>query len=210
MTESKPAPDWERIELDYRAGLLSLREIAKANPGASHVAIKKRADKAGWTRDLAAKIKAKADELVNRALVNKPVNETASVTEREVIEATALRIAQVRGEHRSDISRARTLGLTLMAELEAQSGDPELFGQLGDIMRKPDEHGADKMNDIYHRTISTPSRVDSVKKVAETLKIVIGMEREAYDLNIEKPPGDVPAGGVYYRINMPQREPQRD
>lgn len=27
----KPAPDWERIEVDYRAGVLSLREIAAGN-----------------------------------------------------------------------------------------------------------------------------------------------------------------------------------
>jgi hypothetical protein len=38
----KAAPDWERIEADYRAGLLSVREIAAAH-GVSHTAIQKRA-----------------------------------------------------------------------------------------------------------------------------------------------------------------------
>ncbi len=53
--------DWERIEADYRAGLLSLREIAAANPGVSHVSISKHAKRDGWIRDLSAKINAKAE-----------------------------------------------------------------------------------------------------------------------------------------------------
>ncbi|MDE1971093.1 MAG: hypothetical protein KGI50_06000 [Patescibacteria group bacterium] len=43
MTESgKKAPDWERIEADYRAGVLSVREIAEPY-SISHQAIAKRA-----------------------------------------------------------------------------------------------------------------------------------------------------------------------
>lgn len=49
----RAAPDWERIEADYRAGLLSVREIAAAN-GVSHVAIGKRVKRDGWERDLNA------------------------------------------------------------------------------------------------------------------------------------------------------------
>ena len=45
----KTAPDWERIEVDYRAGVLSLREIAAAN-GITHGAINKRRKRDGWER----------------------------------------------------------------------------------------------------------------------------------------------------------------
>ena len=45
--EKKAAPDWERIEADYRAGLLSVREIATAQ-GISHTAVQKRAKADGW------------------------------------------------------------------------------------------------------------------------------------------------------------------
>ena len=45
------APDWERIELDYRAGIKTLRQIADEN-GISHGAINKRAKRDGWERDL--------------------------------------------------------------------------------------------------------------------------------------------------------------
>lgn len=48
---SAPAPDWEKIELDYRAGIKTLTQIA-AEHGISHVAIIKRAKRDGWERDL--------------------------------------------------------------------------------------------------------------------------------------------------------------
>lgn len=57
MGGAKKTPDWERIEADYRAGVLSLREIAAAN-GITEGAIRKRAKRDGWTRDLGAKIRA--------------------------------------------------------------------------------------------------------------------------------------------------------
>ena len=42
MSEKK-APDWERIELDYRAGMKTLRQIADEH-GLTHGAINKRAN----------------------------------------------------------------------------------------------------------------------------------------------------------------------
>ena len=59
-TNAKPAPDWEKIEADYRAGIKTLRQIAGEH-GVSHVAINKRAKRDGWSRDLSAKIAAKAE-----------------------------------------------------------------------------------------------------------------------------------------------------
>lgn len=49
MTEEKKPTDWERIELDYRAGILTLREMASAH-GISNVSIHKRAKRDGWVR----------------------------------------------------------------------------------------------------------------------------------------------------------------
>ena len=44
---TKPGVDWALIEREYRDGK-SCREIARKNPGISHVAIAKRARKHGW------------------------------------------------------------------------------------------------------------------------------------------------------------------
>ena len=155
----KTAPDWERIEVDYRAGVLSLREIAAAN-GITHGAINKRAKRDGWCRDLKAKIQAKADELVSKQAVSTAVSTAKAVSERQIIEANAERIAQVRGEHRGDIQRVRTLALTLLGELEGQSASLEDLANLGELLRNPDEDGnppAAIERLVVVATVDTPS-----------------------------------------------------
>lgn len=57
--DKKKKIDWEKIEVDYRAGVKTLREIAEEH-GITHAYVKKRAKCDGWERDLTAKIKAKA------------------------------------------------------------------------------------------------------------------------------------------------------
>nr|WP_198983050.1 hypothetical protein [Herbaspirillum sp. ASV7] len=182
MTESKKSQaDWERIEADYRAGLLSVREIA-ASQGISHTAINKRAKTEGWERDLSARIQAKADALVSKREVSKSVSMETKVSERIIVEANAQAIADIRVGHRTDIGRARALVLSLLAELESVTGHSELFEELGDIMRSEDDKGQDKRNDIYRKVIASAGRVDSMKKLAEALNIVISLERKAWGI----------------------------
>lgn len=185
----KAAPDWEAVELDYRAGVMSLRELGTAH-GVSHVAISKRAKARLWERDLSAKIRAKADSLVNRSMVTKEVTAGAAVTERAIIEANAERIAQVRGEHRSDIGRARALTVAMLVELESQTGNLPALVELGEILRSPNDVGADKLNDLYQAVLSLPERTKTVKALSEALKNLVGMEREAYNIGGNDPGSD--------------------
>lgn len=175
-------PDWEAIESAYRAGVMSLREIASQH-GISDTAIRKRAKKEGWSRDLAAKIQAKADDLVRRREVRTKVRTENATSERELIEANAEVIATVRMEHRGDIRRARTLANALFDELEAECADVEALRTLGQLMLCPDENGRDRLNELYHAIISMPERVKSMKALSETLKNLIGLERQAYGMD---------------------------
>lgn len=179
--EKKPAVDWERVESDYRAGLLSVREIAAAH-GISHTYINTRAKKFGWTRDLSKRIQDKAESLVSKAVVSNVVSTEKLETDAAIVAANAEVIANVRLNHRKDISKFRALALSLLTELESQTSEPGLFEDLGVILRQEDEKGQDKRNDIYLKVISSAGRIDSTKKLAETLKILIGLEREAYGL----------------------------
>lgn len=183
----KAAPDWERIEADYRAGLLSVREIA-ASQGITHGAINKRAKRDGWERDLAAKIKAKADALVSKREVSSQVSTDTAATERVIVEANAEVIARIRLSHRGDIARSRSVAMSLLGELEVETDNVALFEELGEFLRGEDDKSADKRNDIYRRVISSVGRVDSMKKLADTLKVLIGLEREAYGLAEDAPP----------------------
>lgn len=174
--------DWEVIETAYRAGLLSVREIA-AQHGVTHTAINKRAKKEGWERDLNAKIKAKADALVSKREVSRQVSSERVVSERQLIEANAEVIANVRMEHRSDIRRARTLTNSLLEELESECSDVDALNQLGELLRREDDKGMDKLNDLYHKIISLPGRVKAMKDMADSLKNLIALERQAYSLD---------------------------
>ena len=191
-------PDWERIEANYRAGVLSLREIAELNPGTNHVAITRKAKREGWSRDLAGKIKAKAEELVTRNAVTPAVTIRDSVSERQIIEANADAIVQVRLSHRQDIRRGRAIVVSLMDELELTCG-PEnaaLLAELGEVMRSEDQNGQDKRNDLYSKLMSMPGRVKAMKDLGDALKNLIGLEREAYNLDDPKAAAEQGNGSV--------------
>ena len=175
-------PDWEAIETAYRTGSQSVREIA-AQFGISHAAISKRAKKESWDRDLQARIQAKADALVTKREVTKKVTTEKLVTERQIVEANAEVIANVRMEHRSDIRRARTLTNSLLEELESECSDVDALNQLGELLRREDDKGMDKLNDLYHKIISLPGRVKAMKDLADSLKNLIALERQAYGLD---------------------------
>ena len=196
---STKAVDWERIELDYRAGAMSLREIAANHPGTNHVAIARRAKTEGWTRDLSERIKAKAEDLVTRAAVTADVTANRAVTEKQVVEANAQDQASVRLSHRKDIQRKRAIVASLMDEMEAQVG-PEnaaLLAGLGEVMRSPDENGQDKLNDLYRKIISLPERAKTAKTLAETLRITIDMERQAFGMDAKGADGATPGAAGY-------------
>ncbi len=189
MTEQRNAPDWERIEADYRAGLMSLREIAKPH-GITETAIRKRAKRDGWERDLGAKIRARAEAKLHRKEFV-PLSEPAyRVSEREIIEANAERIAQVRGEHRADITRARNQAQALLAELEAQPDRRQRFAELLSTGRVDEAHA------MLSQLLDLPQNIKSLRELAETLKTLIGLEREAYGLDTA--PGS--DGTVFGRI----------
>lgn len=193
--EEKTAPDWERIEVDYRAGILSVREIAKRQ-GTSHVLIAKRAKREGWIRDLSAKIRAKADDLVAKQTVAKDKEQTSSQKELTavVIAENSEQLASVMLTQRRSVSRAHALCMRLLEELEATTTEPELFAHLGEFLREEGGEAAAKRSAAYEKVITLTSRIDNVKKLGETLKNLVTLERDIYGLsNPEPPPPAAPA-----------------
>lgn len=164
----KAAPDWEKIEADYRAGVLSLREIAAANPGVSHQAIAKRAKASNWDRDISAKIQARADSLVDKALVDSAVDSKKVATERQIVDANARAIADVRLAHRKDIARAKGIANSMLDELEDGAQAYEL-----------------------------EARVKMSKTLIETLRIAIDMERQAFGMDAKGADGASPGTAGY-------------
>lgn len=190
---TRAAIDWERIELDYRAGVKSVREIGGEH-GVSHTAINKRAKAEEWTRDLSAKIKAKADAKVSKALVSSEVAAETKITEAKVVEVESEVQARIRLAHRQDIAKSRALAMKLLGELAAVTDEGDLIEQLREALgdgEKPETK--QRLYDAWQRVMALPSRTKTMRDLAETLRCLVGMEREAYGM--ETRPGG-PADGL--------------
>lgn len=176
---------WDLIDGDWKAGIKSMQAIADSYEEATGkkitpAGIKKHYDDLGIPRDLSGKIKAKADELVNRALVNDLVKNDISLTESVVVEENAKNSAAIQISERKDVSKARDIVMSLFGELEHQVNNKELYEKLGEILESQDEN---KMREIYSKVISFGGRVSSMKSLADSLKTMIDLERRVYKID---------------------------
>ena len=141
--------NWEKIELDYRAGIKTLREIADEH-GIAHGSITKRIKHESWTRDITARVRAKAEEIVSKSLASK---ESSKLKEDEIIDANAQTNAAIQIKQRKDVTRMRDIVASLAEELESQE--------------------------------SFTLRVDCSKKLTDSMKNLIDLERRVYKIDDE-------------------------
>lgn len=174
--------DWERIEAQYRAGVMSLREIAAAHDDQiTEAAIRKRAKRDEWERDLNAKVRAKAEALVRKEQVRSEVRTANAPTEREVVDIEAQVLARIELSHRTDVPRARALVMSLLAELESQTAEPDLFAELGAAMKGGDDA---VLSAAFDKVVSLSGRITNVKGLADALKTLIALERQAFRMDV--------------------------
>ena len=211
--------DWEAVELHYRAGIRSLKDIG-AEYGVSDAGIIKRAKRDGWDRDLRAKIQAKAEAKVSASLVSAEVSAQTKALERQIVAANAQAVADIRLAHRSDIRRARNLTNSLLAELEAQT-DPNtlaMLHELGEMLRNEDDNGQDRRNDLYTKVISLSERSKTMKTLADSLRVVVDMERTAFSMDKDQGPAADPltsllktiTGGTDSAFKPVAQDPEHD
>jgi hypothetical protein len=182
--------EWDKVELHYRAGIRPLRDIGKEF-GVSDAGIIKRAKRDGWTRDLTARIRQKAEDKVSAAAVRKLVSAEQKVSEEQIVDANADQQFQVRIEHRDDIRRTRSLFRSLLSEIEGLTTHGDLVEQLmellvdekGDKPSKSEEERVRKMRETLDKILSMAGRVDSAKKLTDMLEKLVAMERVAYGID---------------------------
>ena len=192
LTES----DWTLVEKDYRAGLLSDRQIGEKY-GVSHGSVQQQAKKRGWSRNLIGRSVAKAEEkLAREELATKLASETKVASEKELVDSTSDALVEVMRGHRSDSARLRSVVTALLSKVETIINETELFEQIGVLCCNPDEKGGDKINELYHKVISLPSQTDTTKKLAETMKILIELERKIFKIDVGDDPIEAAARGA--------------
>lgn len=187
--------DWERIEPDFRAGIKSVLQIAadyEKDTGCtvSHTAINKHFKELGITRSLKEKVRAKADAIVSASVVSAQVSIETSFSDAKIINANADVMAHVLLSQRKDITRGRTLVMSLLSELEDSTLNIDLYKQLGELMAAPDDKGNDKLGELYHKVISMGGRTSTMKSLADSLKTLVGLEREAFGIVDNGPKDD--------------------
>ena len=154
MAERKPV-DWESVERDYSAGLLSLREIA-AKHNVSHQVIARKAKTEDWSRDLGAKIAAAVEKKLGDKQLGDSLGDKKRGTEKEVVEANAQVIVEIKVRHRLVIKKLNGLLDSQMDEIEALNKEKSVE--------------------------NLPMRVDVTKKIADTVKTMIDKERQAFGI----------------------------
>lgn len=211
VKERKKVVDWEAVECMYRAHVLSTREIARQH-GITEGAVRKKAKEHTWGRDLSACVR----EKVRNELIRTPVRTADAIfaaakqAESTMVDASAAHQVQVVRDHRSVLRRMHSIAVVLLHELEVQTAQRALYEELGDLLRTEDENGHDKRNDFYRKIIASANRVDSVKKLAETMKIIVGLERQAFNIGDNPPPAQDALSALLATIaSRPTRLPVR-
>lgn len=185
----KTAPrtiDWEAIETKYRAGIISLRKIAEQH-GITHAAIRQRASKEQWPRDLGAKMQAKAEEMFIKAQAPAPLP-TSSIhpVQLRVVEiAGATMKADVMNGHASTLGRLRGLSRRLTDEIETQMAQR---ATLAEIIASADL--GDGAKEAAFKTISNPGLIQQLKLTTEIEMNLLTMERKLFKLDDYRPEGE--------------------
>lgn len=193
MMEAKQKTDWESIERSFRAGVLSIREIAKQHAVTEGAIRKKAKGDVGkgvpaWERDLTDKVNAKVRNDLVRTEVRTCNTQDKLRTEREIVESAAATVVQVVREHRRDISRGRDMVSILMRQLgtSAQARD-ELEGIIDEETK---EDSTTQRRAQLMRAVSLPVQAGVLRDLSAAMKNLIPLERQAFNISdgADEPP----------------------
>ena len=176
---SKREIDWEFIEREYRAGRMSIHEIAR-QAGVSRPLIHARVNKEGWTRDLSGKIRSEVAARLTPALTPE--------TERSAIELAAARSVEVIREHRAAIGHGQRLVLKLFQELDEAASEVVAIEEEIDEETRGDRNFERKK--MMLRAVALPTRAATLGSLSGALRTFVGLERQAFNLAAES---DVPS-----------------
>jgi hypothetical protein len=173
--------DWDAIEREYRAGQLSIEELARQHK-LSDTAIHKRAKAKGWTRDLSGAVRTRVRESLVCEGVRANLIAWSKPSDADIIdEAAAIGVAVVRS-HRRDIDALRQAAAWLLGELGAPT--------------QRDEDGVLVVVPLIHR-----SRV--IADLSSAMARLVPLERQAFGLDEDRHHGSQPITVVWEGMPAP-------
>jgi hypothetical protein len=181
LLSTKPKIDWDAIEPHYRAGIRSLKDIGEEF-SVSDAGIIKHAKRFKWTRNLKGKIQALAEKKVSELEVSEGVSVEGKLTEAQRVDFDSTQIAQIHYRERKDLIAIRDRFRSMFAEFGQICDQQEDLSNLGELMHNT-EASLDKLNEKYHKVISFEGRVESGKKLVETIRILFDLEAKIFKLH---------------------------
>lgn len=169
----RPPLDWEAIEREYRAGQLSVKEIARQYK-LTDAAILKHCKKMGLTRNLAGLVRVETER--------KMIEVSAGVSganAREIVDAAAGRNVRLMVLHREDVCGLRATVKFLAAQLQKASEDRDLI--TGDIIEETD--GEPDRRAAMLRAVSLPTHARTAVELSQAYAKLIPLERQAHNIN---------------------------
>lgn len=181
-------PDWERVENEYRAGVLSIREIARQHE-ISESNIRRKAQAENWNRDLTEKVRKKVRDKLMRTQVRTP-----NASDNEVIEENSNIQVAVINLHRKDIAALRELEAQLVEELKNEPTKLWIGQYQGEIVKKvvgltasERAQAANNLANVQHKRIQLERQafnIDDDSKKPEKI--------DEISLNFVTPPAEAP------------------
>lgn len=163
---AKKRVDWEAVEKPYRAGMLSVREVA-LQFGCSETAIRKHAAEFGWERNLSKKVNRKVQNVLAREGI--PEVPGKRISEKEIIDSAAASSVEVVRSHRRQISRSVAVISTLWTQLEMSAS-----------LVKPVEDMTDAEKKLAQKNLSSNAAIAT--SLSNALKTLVQLEREAFNI----------------------------
>ncbi|MDA3904148.1 MAG: hypothetical protein PF441_11955 [Desulfuromusa sp.] len=173
--------DWESIQDQYRAGQLSISEIARQHtitPGAIH----NKAKRYGWSRDLTDKVR----ERVKAKLVTEDV--TGHNADAIIESASDIGVAVIRTQ-RKDIAKLQSLEQSLLSELGDEENKPTK-------VHVSNYQGEVKLTPLL---ITVTDRASALQSLANVQHKRIQLQRQAFNLDDNKG-GDNPLEDFFNEI----------
>ena len=181
MAKEKGIYDWEAIEKDVRAGIVSLREISRRHK-CPESSIRKKIKVNDWERDL-------TDQVIKRAqakLLRKDVRKS-NATDAEIIEEKSEEVVGVVQSHRKDIACLKTEEQKILKELGDNPKRLWIGQYQGVIIEK-------------EVAIAVTDRAAALNNLANVQHKRIVLERQAY--NIGNDDGGDDEEGIVKKITI--------
>lgn len=214
MANRKKEVDMVSLEVDYRLGMISLRDLAQKYH-INRTSIAQFAEERGWVQDLSSRIAAKTQSKLTRKLVDvtKEVGKqkTALALARDRAAETKIDLvsslqADLLANHRNDIEQYQAMCNGFLNELHMQGLCDADLAKIGELIAmvetqaeaQPDMEGIQKRLNAFYKILNLGGRAETFKKLVEAKAKLIMLERLAHGIrdNFAPPPSSPGSGGT--------------